>query len=212
MKVIAFNGSPRVDGNTAFLINKVFAELNNEGINTEIIHVGKKQLQGCISCMKCFENKNGYCAINNDMVNECIDKIRAADGVILGSPVYCAGLSAQIKAFIDRVSLTACANDHLFKRKVGASVVAVRRAGGVFTFNCLNNFFTILQMVVVGSTYWNIGYGLEKGESEHDEEGIQTMRNLGKNIAWLLKSIKAGKDKGLKEPETNVEVLTNFVR
>ena len=212
MKIIAFNGSPRCDGNTAFLINTVFAELKKEAVETELVHVGKKQIQGCIACMKCFENKNGYCAIKNDMINECIDKIRAADGVILGSPVYCAGLSAQIKAFMDRVSMTACANDHLFKRKIGASVVAVRRAGGIFTFNSLNNFFTILQMIIVGSSYWNVGYGMEKGEAMRDEEGIQTMRNLGRNMAWLLKSIGAGKEKKIKEPETKVEVLTNFIR
>jgi len=137
--------------------------------------------------------------------------MKTADGIILGSPVYFAGLSAQIKAFMDRTSLVSVANNHLLKRKVGASVVAVRRAGGVFTFNSLNNFFTILQMMVVGSSYWNMGFGLEKEECARDEEGVQTMRSLGKNMAWLLKSIEAGRGK-IKEPETKVEVLTNFIR
>ena len=212
MKVVAFNGSPRKDGNTSILINKVFGELNKEGIETELIHVGKKQIQGCIACMKCAENQNGKCVIKNDIVNECIEKIMEADGVILGSPVYCSGLSGQMKSFMDRVSLVGAVNNSMFKRKVGASIVAVRRAGGVSTFNNMNNFFTIMQMMVVGSSYWNMGYGMEEGETNRDEEGLQTMRNLGRNMAWLIKSIKAGIEKGVQEPETNVEVLTNFIR
>jgi multimeric flavodoxin WrbA len=212
MKVVAFNGSPRKNGNTSILIETVFNELKNKGIETELIHVGKKQIQGWLACMKCAENQNGHCIIKNDIVNDCIDKIMNADGVILGSPVYCSGLTGQIKSFIDRVSLTATVNNSLFKRKIGASVVAVRRAGGVFTFNSLNNFFTIMQMMVVGSSYWNLGYGMEEGEVNQDEEGIQTMRNLGKNMAWLLKSIEAGKKASISEPTTDAEVLTNFIR
>jgi len=212
MKVIAFNGSPRKNGNTSILIERVFHELNKEAIETESVYVGRKQIQGCLACMKCAENLDGHCVQKKDLVNECIDKINEADGVILGSPVYCAGLSGQLKSFIDRVSLTAAVNNSMFKRKVGASVVAARRAGGVFTFNCLNNFFTIMQMMVVGSSYWNMGYGMGEGEVKQDEEGLQTMRNLGRNMAWLIKSVEAGKQFGLVEPETNVEILTNFIR
>ena len=211
-KILAFNGSPRKEGNTSLLIKSVFEELNKSEIETELIHVGKKQLQGCIACMKCWENKDGHCAMGNDSVNEYLDKIKESDGLILGSPVYCASLSAQIKAFMDRVSMVSCANDHMLKRKVGAAVVAVRRAGAVFTFNTMNNFFTILQMVVVSSSYWNMGYCMDEGEVLKDTEGMQTMRNLGRNMAWILKSIKAGKEKGIQEPETKVEVLMNFIR
>lgn len=209
MQVLAFNGSPHVDGNTAILIETVFKELKKENIETELIHVGKKQLQGCIACMKCWENKDGHCVIKNDMVNECLDKMKNADGIILGSPVYCAGLNSQIKAFMDRTSMVSCANDDLFRHKVGGAVVAVRRAGGVFTFNSLNNYFTILQMIIVGSTYWNMGFGMEKGEVNQDEEGLQTMKNLGRSMAWLIKSIKIA---NLKEPDTKREARTNFIR
>ena len=212
MKVIAFNGSPRKEGNTSILIKTVFAELKKEGIETELIHIGKKQIQGCLACMKCAENQDGHCIMKNDIVNECIDKIMDADGVILGSPVYCSGMSGQIKSFMDRVALTGAVNNSMFRRKVGASVVAVRRAGGVSTFNGLNNFFTIMQMMLVGSSYWNMGYGMEEGEVKQDEEGLQTMRNLGRNMAWLLKSIDAGKINELQEPVTDVEVSTNFIR
>ena len=212
MKVIAFNGSPRKEGNTSILIETVFAELKKEGIETELIHIGKKQIQGCLACMKCAERLDGHCIMKNDIVNECIDKIVDADGVILGSPVYCSGMSGQIKSFMDRVALTGAVNNSMFRRKVGASVVAVRRAGGVSTFNGLNNFFTIMQMMLVGSSYWNMGYGMEEGEVKQDEEGLQTMRNLGRNMAWLLKSIEAGKKNDVREPVTDVEVSTNFIR
>lgn len=211
MKVIAFNGSARKDGNTSHLIQTVFEELEQKGIETEEIHVGAKQLQGCLACSKCWENKDGHCIIKNDEVNNWLDKMRDADGIILGSPVYCADLSAQIKAFIDRTSMVACANDDMLQRKVGASVVAVRRAGGLSTFHSLNSFFTIAQMIIVGSSYWNVGYGMEKGEVKLDAEGQQTMRNLGRNMAWLLESIEVSKD-SVEQPETKAEVLTNFIR
>lgn len=193
MKVVAFNGSPRKDGNTSILIDTVFAELQKYGIQTQKIHVGAKQLQGCVACMKCWSNKDGCCALKNDPLNEWLEIMRSADGIILGSPVYCAGLNSQIKAFIDRASMTACANDDMLQRKLGASVVAVRRAGSVQTFSSLNLFYTITQMITVGSTYWNMGYGLEKGEVLNDAEGLQTMRNLGTNMAWLLQCIDKAK-------------------
>ena len=211
MKVIAINGSPRKEGNTSILIQTVFGELNAQGIKTDEINVGKENLRGCLACMKCAENQDGHCVIKNDRLNDIIDKMREAEGIILGSPVYCAGLSGQIKTFIDRVSLVSAVNGDILTRKVGASVIAVRRAGALSTFHSLNSFFSILQMVVVGSSYWNMGFGMEEGEVKQDEEGMQTMRNLGKNMAWLIKSINAAKDT-VREPETKTEVLTNFIR
>ncbi|OGT05986.1 MAG: FMN reductase [Gammaproteobacteria bacterium GWF2_41_13] len=210
MKVIAFNGSPRKKGNTSILIDTVFEELEQQDIKTECVHVGAKQVQGCIACMKCWENKDGHCILKNDNVNECLDKMVEANGIILGSPVYCAGLSGQIKSFMDRTSMVACANN-LFNRKPGASIVAVRRAGSVATFHMLNAFFTITQMIIVGSSYWNQGFGMSEGEVKKDTEGLQTMRNLGQNMAWLIKSIEAAKV-SIPEPVTNRDVLMSFIR
>ena len=183
IKVVAFNGSPRKNGNTSCLINVVLDELKKEGIKTEEVHVGKTQIHGCMGCMQCFEKKDGECVLKNDSVNGWIKKVQEADGIILGSPVYCADLSAQIKAFIDRVGLVCVANGSLLKRKVGASVLAVRRAGALPAFHSLNSFYTIQEMIIVGSSYWNMGFGLKEGDVEKDEEGIRTMRNLG--IKWL---------------------------
>lgn len=211
IKVIAFNGSPRKDGNTSILLNTVLQELALEGISVEEIHVGEKQIQGCIACMKCWENKNKQCVLKNDAVNSWLAKMQDADGIILGSPVYCADLSSQIKAFMDRTSMVACANDDMLQRKIGASVVAVRRAGSLHTFHSLNSFFTISQMIIVGSSYWNMGFGFEKGEVLRDAEGLQTMRNLGRNMAWLLKSLALTKN-SVPQPQTKTEVLTNFIR
>jgi multimeric flavodoxin WrbA len=211
MKIVAFNGSPRKDGNTSILIDTLFTELEELGIQTQKIHVGAKQLQGCIGCMQCWENKNKQCVLKNDQLNEWLEIMSAADGIILGSPVYCAGLSAQIKAFIDRATMVALANGDMLQRKLGASVVAVRRAGAVQTFGALNLFFTITQMITVGSTYWNMGYGMEKGEVLKDAEGLQTMRNLAKNLAWLLKCIDKSKD-SIALPKVTREEMTNFIR
>ena len=211
MKVIAINGSPRKNGNTSILIQTVFEELKTQGIDTEEINVGTKTFRGCMACMKCAENLDGHCVIKTDNLNDIIDKMREADGIILGSPVYCANLSGQMKVFMDRASLVSAVNGNIMTRKVGAAVMAVRRAGALSAFHSLNSFFTILQMVVVGSSYWNMGFGLEEGEVKQDEEDLQTMRNLGKNMSWLIKSIDVAKDTVV-EPETNVEVSTNFIR
>ncbi|HNX82405.1 MAG TPA: flavodoxin family protein [Candidatus Omnitrophota bacterium] len=191
MKVIAINGSARKDGNTAILIKRVFAELEREGITTELIQLAGEQVSGCVACFKCFSNKNKRCAISGDCVNDCIAKMEEADGIILGSPTYFADCTAQIKALIDRSGMTARANGDMFKRKVGAAVVSVRRAGAIHAFDSLNHFFTIGQMIIVGSTYWNIGIGRERGEVEQDGEGMKTMESLGQNMAWLLKKMSA---------------------
>jgi multimeric flavodoxin WrbA len=189
MRVIAFNGSPRKDGNTARLLGEVLAELEKEGIETELVQIGGRQVHGCTACGKCFENRDGKCVIENDFVNECIEKMAAADGIVIGSPTYFADVSTETKALIDRAGFVAIANGGMFARKAGAAVVAVRRAGAVHAFDTINHLFGISQMFTVGSSYWNLGIGLGPGEVEQDEEGLLTMRNLGANMAWLLKRI-----------------------
>ena len=191
MKVIAFNGSSRKEGNTATLLNLVLDELKAEGIETELYSLAGKPVQGCIGCFKCFEKKNKRCNVDKDIINECIQKMVEADGILLGSPTYFADVSASMKALIERCGMVGRANADLYKRKVGAAVVAVRRAGGLHVFNSLNYFFTINEMIIPGSSYWNIGIGRQPGEVNNDVEGVQTMKNLGKNMAWLLKKINA---------------------
>lgn len=189
MKVIAFNGSARKDGNTAILINHVFRELENAGIDTQMIQLSGSRIHGCIACMKCYENKNRHCSVTDDIANDCIEKMLEADGIVLGSPTYFANVSTEMKALIDRAGMVSRANNDMLARKVGAAVVAVRRAGAIHVFNSINQFFFIGQMIVPGSSYWNLGMGRQKGEVEKDEEGLQTMKNLGRNMAWLLKKL-----------------------
>jgi multimeric flavodoxin WrbA len=190
MKVVGFNGSARKDGNTATLIKYAFRELEKEGIETELVQLAGSKIQGCIACYKCFENRDKRCAVDNDVVNECIEKMSEADGIILGSPTYFADITTDMKALIERTGFVAKANEDMFRRKVGAAVVAVRRGGAIHTFDSLNHFFFISQMIVPGSIYWNIGIGRDIGEVEKDEEGVATMKNLGQNMAWLLKKIR----------------------
>ena len=190
MRVAAFNGSARKDGNTAILIGHVFQELEKAGIETELIQLSGTRIHGCIACMKCFENKDRRCSVKDDIVNECIEKMLGADGIILGSPTYFANVSTEMKALIDRAGMVSRANGDMLARRVGAAVVAARRAGSIHVFNSINHFFFIGQMIVPGSSYWNLGFGRQKGEVEKDEEGIQTMINLGRNMAWLLKKLQ----------------------
>ncbi len=189
MKVVAFNGSARKDGNTAILIRKVFAELEAAGIETELVQMAGKKIRGCTACGKCYENKDKKCVVDNDILNECIEKMVEADGIILGSPTYFADVSTEMKALIDRAGFVARANSDMFQRKPGAAVVAVRRAGAIHVFDSINHFFLISQMIVPGSFYWNVGYGRTPGEVEQDSEGLETMQILGRNMAWLLKKI-----------------------
>lgn len=190
MKVIAFNGSARKDGNTSILIGYVLEELQKEGISTEVINLAEKKIRGCTACHQCFHRKDRQCSIKKDDLNQCIEKILEADGIILGSPTYFTDVSTEIKALIDRVGLVAKANDDMLKRKPGAAVVAVRRAGSLHVFGTINNFFLINQMIIPGSNYWNMGIGLDKGDVEKDQEGIMTMKVLGQNMAWLLKRLR----------------------
>lgn len=190
MKVIAFNGSARPDGNTALLIQHVFCELDKEGIETELVQLSGKTIHGCLACRTCATRKDGRCA-QNDFGNECIDRMIAADGIILGSPTYVADITPEIKALIDRACMVTRANGGLLRHKVGAAVVAARRAGAIHAFDALNHLFFISEMIVPGSSYWNIGAGREKGDVEKDPEGLETMHTLGRNMAWLLIKLNA---------------------
>lgn len=189
MKVVAFNGSARKDGNTTMLVQFVFEELQKHNIETELFQLAGKHPHGCIACYQCFEKKNRRCAVDIDCINECIQKMEEADGIILASPTYFADMSTELKAVIDRCGMTSRANGDMFKRKVGAAVVTHRRGGAVHVFDSINHFFTIGQMIIVGSNYWNFGVGREKGEVAQDQEGVNTMRVLGQNMAWLLEKI-----------------------
>ncbi len=189
MYVVAFNGSPRAGGNTERLIRHALAVLEEEGIETELVQIGGKPVHGCTACQKCFENQDKRCIIGKDSVNLCIEKMVAADGIIIGSPTYFADLSPETKTLIDRAGFVGIANGGLYARKVGAAVVAARRGGAIHAFDSINHFFGISNMFTVGSSYWNIGIGLEAGDVEDDAEGIATMQNLGRNMAWLLKKI-----------------------
>jgi multimeric flavodoxin WrbA len=190
MKVIAFNGSARKDGNTAILINYVLEELDREGIETELYQFAGKEIHGCRACYKCFKNKDQQCSFKDDIFNECMAKMIAADGIILGSPTYYTDVSTEMKALIDRGGFVSRANGDVLKRKLGAAVVAARRAGSIHAFDTLNHFFLIGQMIIPGSNYWNIGFGRDKGDVEKDQEGISIMKTLGQNMAWLLKKMK----------------------
>ena len=190
MKVVAFNGSPRKDGNTARLIGHVFSPLQEAGIETELVQLGGNLIHGCKACYHCHgPGKNGRCIQTDDMVNDCIAKMIKADGIILASPTYFADLTPELKALIDRAGLVTRASGELLKRKAGAAVVAVRRAGAVHVFDSINHFFLICQMIVPGSSYWNLGIGRQEGEVEGDEEGLGTMKALGENMAWLLRRL-----------------------
>jgi multimeric flavodoxin WrbA len=189
MKVVAFSGSARRDGNTAILVRRVFAELEREGIETELVQLAGERVRGCIACYQCWQRQDGSCAVNDDCVNECIDKMKRADGIILASPTYFADVTTEIKALVDRAGMTAKANGDMLRRKVGAAVIAVRRGGAIHAFDSLNHFFLISQMVIPGASYWNMGIGREIGEVEKDDEGMRTMQILGENMAWLLKRV-----------------------
>jgi multimeric flavodoxin WrbA len=189
MKVVAFNGSPRRDGNCVCLINHVFAALNAEGIETEMVQVGGHLIHGCTACQKCFEKKDGHCITTGDIVNDCIDKMREADGIILASPTYFADVTPELKALIDRAGFVSMANGRFLKRKVGAAVISQRRGGAIHVFDTIKHLFLICEMIIPGSCYWNHGIGLEKGDVENDAEGIRTMTVLGENMAWLLKKV-----------------------
>jgi multimeric flavodoxin WrbA len=185
MKVVAFNGSPRKKGNTYHALQIVLGELKKEGIDTEFIQLGRADIKGCVACYKCFDKKNKKC-IQDDSFNLFFDRMIEADGIIIGSPTYFANVSTEVKALIDRAGLVAIANDHLLKRKVGAAVVAVRRAGATHVYSSINYFFGINHMIIPGSSYWNLAVGRDPGDILKDKEGLSTLRDLGQNMAWLM--------------------------
>jgi multimeric flavodoxin WrbA len=190
MKVIGINCSPRKGGNTEILIKEVFKSLKANGIRTEFYQLGGKKVNGCIACMKCRKAKDGKCHQKNDILNQCIERMVKSDGIIIGTPTYFSDLSTEAKALIDVAGYCLRGAGNPLKKKVGAAVVSVRRAGGIHAFDSINHFFLINEMIIPGSSYWNIGVGKEKGEVVNDEEGIQTIRTLGVNMAWLLKKLK----------------------
>lgn len=208
MKVIAINGSPRKDGNTNQALKVMADELEQQDIEVEIIHIGHLNIHGCIGCGYCFTSEENHCVFKDDIVNEGAKKMREADGFILGSPTYYAGIAGTMKAFLDRVFFT---SSNYFKYKVATSISVVRRAGGVDVVHQLNNYLNLAETVIPPSQYWTIAYGMEKGEVLEDEEGIQTLRKNAKSMAWLLKTIDAGKEK-IPAPVEEDRVMTNFIR
>jgi multimeric flavodoxin WrbA len=210
MKVVAFNGSPRKEGNTYEAIKLVADQLIAENIEVEIIQVGNKNIKGCTACNHCFKSRDERCIIDDD-VNEWIQKMKEADGIILGSPVHFSDISAEMKAFLDRAIYVGSANNSLYRHKVGVGIAAVRRSGGLPAFNQLNNYLTYAEMVIPGSNYWNVIYGRAPKEVLQDEEGKQILRILGKNMVWLLKLIEFGEGK-VQKPEYERKVYTHFIR
>ncbi|MCT4639238.1 MAG: flavodoxin family protein [Bacteroidales bacterium] len=211
MKVLAINGSPKTKGNTYHALNIVAEELNNYGIEVEIVTVGNKNIRGCIACNQCAKNRDEKCTIKDDVVNPMIQKMKEADGILLGSPVHYSAMGATMKAFLDRAFYVSGVNGNLFRHKAGASVAAVRRSGGLPTFNELNNFLNYSEMIIPTSNYWNVIHGRTPGEVLEDKEGVQIMQVLGRNMAYLLKLIENGKGK-VEKPAKEDKVFTHFIR
>jgi multimeric flavodoxin WrbA len=211
MKVIAINGSPKAEGNTFHALSMVGNEIKAAGIEFEILHVGHKMIHGCIGCGKCGINKDEKCGTFKDDVNDCIQLMKEADGIIIGSPVYYSGIAGIMKCFLDRAFYVSGSNGNLFRNKVAAAVVAVRRSGGSSTIDCMNHYLTYSEMMLATSCYWNIIHGRLPGEVTQDAEGVQIMRVLGKNIAWLLK-MKEATAGIVASPEREKKEITNFVR
>jgi multimeric flavodoxin WrbA len=204
MKVIAFNGSPHKDGTIATGIARIAGELQKEGIDVEVVQVGNKEIHGCMACGTCREK--GLCTISGDIVNECIEKARATDGIILGSPVYYGGIAGSFKCFLDRMFYTGVN----LRYKAGAVVASCRRSGGIATFQELCNYLNLGGAVIVPTEYWNIIHGNNKQEVQEDGEGLWTMQAVGRNMAWLMKTLEAGKQ-SLPPPDNRPRVWTNFI-
>ena len=208
MKVLLINGSPKKEGCTYTALTEVAQELEKNGIDTEIFHVGNKPIIGCTGCGFCSKSGSHQCVYTEDAVNEAIIKVKEADGVIFGSPVHYASASGAITSFLDRLFYAGYPMAH----KPGAAVASCRRGGATATLDQINKYFGIAQMPLVSSNYWNMVHGNTPDEVRQDEEGMQTMRVLGRNMAWLLKCIEAGKNAGIEKPELEKKVMTNFIR
>lgn len=209
MKALLINGSPRMAGNTARALKEAAAALEAEGVETEIAWIGNKEIRGCIACGICGKKGDNRCVFDNDPCNELIQKAAAADGLIVGSPVYYAGAAGSLIALLDRLFY---AGGSLLRFKPAAGVGVARRAGAIEAADQINKYFQINSMPVVGSSYWGIAFGRTPGEVEGDGEGLHTMRTLGRNMAWLLKCIEAGREAGVPVPEIEPKVMTNYVR
>jgi multimeric flavodoxin WrbA len=191
MKVVAFSGSGRKESNTTLLLETALQPLAEAGVESEIIELAGQEIRGCMACYNCYLAKDGSCVLKKDIVNDCIAKMVSADAIILGSPAYFGDVSSEMKALIDRGGMVGQANGDLYKRKIGAAVVAVARSGAIHAFDTINHFFLASQMIVAGSSGWSIGIGPEKGEVVDDEKGMKSMRQLGENMVWLLKKMKS---------------------
>jgi len=185
MKAIAINGSPRKGGNTEILLKKVLEPLAAAGWETEFVQLGGKKIRGCSACYRCFESDEARCSIKTDIFNEIFDKVLASQAIIVGSPTYFTDVSAEMKAFLDRAGFVSVAKGGLLRGKIGAAVVAVRRGGGTHAFDTMNHMFLMSGVIIPGSTYWNLGYGLDKGDVARDTEGLRNMEDIGHTIAWL---------------------------
>ncbi len=211
MKVVLINGSPRPEGNTALALKTVGAELEAVGINTELVQIGAKAVSGCIHCGMCLKNMDKKCALKKDVVNDIIPLMEQADGIVLGSPVHFVGMSGNMKGFLDRAFFVSMANGGLFRNKVGASVAAVRRAGGIHVVDQLNKYLQYTEMLMPTSTYWTSAHGMAPGELAQDLEGMQTLSILGKNMAWLLKLVEHGKGV-INPPARENKIFMSFIR
>jgi len=200
LKAIAINGSPRPGGNTEILLKTVLEPLAAAGWETELTQVGGTPIRGCRACYACFKTKDGRCGQKGDDFNTYLEKMLAANAIVLGSPTYFSDVSAEMKALLDRAGLVGVACGGLFRRKIGAAVVAVRRGGGIHAFDTINHMFLMSGAIVPGSTYWNLGFGLDKGEVQKDEEGLRNMRDLGQTIAWLGEAIRKSGGSGPASP------------
>lgn len=189
MHVLGINGSPRKGGNTSILLQKLLDTAGAQGCSTEFFQLGGQVVRGCIACGACSKRKNKQCALKDDCFNELFGKMLLADAIVIGSPTYFADVSAETKALLDRAGHVALANGRLFRGKIGAAVIAVRRGGAIHTFDTINHMYLMSQMIVPGSVYWNMGIGLEKGDVNEDAEGLNNMVNLGATIAWLGKAL-----------------------
>jgi len=211
MKVIAINGSPHKEGNTYQALMAVGRVLEANQIEFELIHVGSKVVRGCLACGGCARKKDERCTNTSDEVNEWIHKMKEADGILLGSPVYYAGIAGTMKCFLDRAFCVAGNNGSFFRNKVGASIVTLRRSGGSSTYDSLNHYLTFSEMILATSNYWNIAHGAIQGEVLKDHEGIQIMEILGRKMVWLLQMREQTKA-SLQEPELSQKIKTNFIR
>jgi multimeric flavodoxin WrbA len=209
MKVIALNGSPKRKGNTHHALRVLGNELEAAGIEFEILQIGHLNIRGCMACLKCYTNHDGKCGMTGDDFNRQLPKITAADGLVLGSPVHYSGIAGTMKSFLDRLFCMSGANGNFFRHKVGAAVVAVRRSGGSATLDGLNHYLCYAEMIIATANYWNIIHGRAPGEAAQDTEGVQIMRVLGKNMAWIMRMKEAST---VTPPEKEAKEIMNFIR